>query len=220
MLGVSKPVINAIRSVAFLLDELEEIQINTTVKEAFDSQFAEFTSDMQLLVQDAKDKIDVHIKTAEEHLTQLRTPPPHTEPQMMPLNARSYASVLVNLPAHANPRVAAREGIKARQFALEGLKNSKFSHLDNFQLKDELNNILLDLGPPTGKLRSVTSSRNGATILEADSNEMACWLATDENQHRLCEAIGSNTVFRHRTYNIMALNVESMWSPGELYGAQ
>jgi hypothetical protein len=59
----------------------------------------------------------------------------------------------------------------------------------------------------------VTSSRNGATILEADSDEVARWLATDENQHRLCEAIGSNTVFRHRTYNIMALNVPLALDP-------
>ena len=34
MSGLQKPVINAIRSVAFLLDELEDTQINETVKEA------------------------------------------------------------------------------------------------------------------------------------------------------------------------------------------
>jgi hypothetical protein len=213
MLGVPKQVINAIRSVAFLLDELEETQINTTVKEAFDSQFTEFTSDMQLLIQDAKEKIDVHIKAAEEHLTQLKTPSSQMEPQTMPTNARSYASVLINPPAHANPRVAAREGIKARQFAIEGVKNSKFSHLDNFQLKDELNRIILNLGLSTGKLRSVTSSRNGATILEADNDETARWLATAENQRRICEEIGSNAEFRHRTYNILALNVPLALDP-------
>ena len=159
MLGVPKPVINAIRSVAFLLDELEETQINMTVKEAFDSQITEFTSDMQMLIQDAKEKIDIHIKAAEERLTQLNTPPTPPGNQPAPTShSRSYASVLVNPPAHANPRIAAREGIKARQFAVEGIKDSKFSHLDNLQLKAELNKIFRDLDLPAGGLRSVTSS--------------------------------------------------------------
>ena len=214
MHGVPKPVINAIRSVAFFLDELEETQINLTVKEAFDSQITEFTSDMQMLIQDAKEKIDIHIKATEERLTQLGTPttPPGDQPAPTP-HSRSYASVLVNPPAHANPRIAAREGIKARQFAVEGIKNSKFSHLDNIQLKAELNKIFRDLGLPAGGLRSVTSSRSGSKIIEADSDEMARWLATVENQRKICEEIGSNAEFRTRTYNVLALNVPLILDP-------
>ena len=52
--GLQKPVINAIRSVAFLLGELEETQINETVKEALDSQINEFATDVKLLFEDAK----------------------------------------------------------------------------------------------------------------------------------------------------------------------
>ena len=99
----------------------------------------------------------------------------------------TYASVLINPPAHANPRVAAREGIKARQFAFEGIKNSKFSHLDSTQLKAELNKILIDLGLNTGKIRSVTSARNGSTIVEADNDEAASWFSRPTNQRRLCD---------------------------------
>jgi hypothetical protein len=212
--GLAKPVINAIRAVAFLLDELEETQINTTVKRALDSQITEFTSDMQLLIQDAKEKIDIHIKAAEERLTQHRDTPAQPESQATPtLNTRSYASILINPPAHANPRIAAKEGIKARQFAIEGIKNSKFSHLDNIQLKAELNKILLALGLSSGGLRSVTSSRSGSTIIEAESDDAAKWIATGENQHRICEEIGANTIFRTRTYNIMALNVPLVLDP-------
>jgi hypothetical protein len=114
---------------------------------------------------------------------------------------------LINPPAHANPRIAARECIKARQFAIEGLKNSKFSHLDNLQLKTEFNKIFSELGFPTGSLRSVTSSRVGSTIIEAVDDETARWLATAENQSRICEEIGSNVQFRSRTFNVLALNV-------------
>ena len=137
-----KPVINAIRSVAFLLDELEDTQINLMVKEAFKSQIMEFTSDMKILIEDPKEKIDAHIKASEEKMIQIMTtnltlPISQTKP---PTN--SYASMLINPPAHANQRVAAREGIKARQFAIEGIKNSKFSHLDSAQLKTKLNKLL------------------------------------------------------------------------------
>ena len=73
MAGVQKPVLNAIRSIAFLLEELEETQINGTVKEAFDSQITEFTSDMKMLIlEDAslREKIDEHLKVSEEKIAQ------------------------------------------------------------------------------------------------------------------------------------------------------
>ena len=63
MAGLQKPVINAIQSVAFLLDEIEDTQISTSVKEALDSQIIEFTSDIKLLIENAKDKINKHLKS-------------------------------------------------------------------------------------------------------------------------------------------------------------
>ena len=124
--GVAKPAMNAIRSVAFLLEELEETQINGMVKEAFDSQMTEFSTDMKSLIEDAKDKINNHIKETEGRLTKAMdnaVPQPRT-------NQTSYASVLNTPPPHADPRIAAKEGIKARQFLLEGLASMKFSHTD------------------------------------------------------------------------------------------
>ena len=209
MSGLQKPTINVIRSVAFLLEQMEVTQINETLREALDSQLTELTSDMKILIEDAKEKIDEHVKATEEHLTGLATAlPAHLK---QPTN--SYASVLVNAPAHANPRVAAREGIKARQFLIEGIKNSKFSHLDTLQLKTELNKILSDLDFGQGKVRSITSSRGGGTIIEADNDETASWLAKEVNQRRICDHIGANAEFRTRTFNIIAFNVPLAINP-------
>ena len=66
MTGVTKPVLNAIRSIAFMLEEMEETQISTTVKEALDSQIDAFTLDMKTLIEDAKEKLDGHFKNMEE----------------------------------------------------------------------------------------------------------------------------------------------------------
>ena len=148
MAGVPKQMTNAIRSVAFLLEEMEDTQINTLLREALDVQMTEFTSDFKLLVKDAKERINKHVKISEEHLASSQVPLP-AQPRL-PTN--SYASALINPPAHANPKIAARKGIKARQFLIKGLKESKFSHLDSFQLKTELNKILPELGLPTGKI--------------------------------------------------------------------
>ena len=216
MPGLQKPAINAIRSIAFLLDEMEDLQVNETIREAIDSQMTEFTSDMKLLIEDAKEKIDTHMKTTEERLANIQnyasTSTPTTQARRL-LNPNSYASVLINPPAHANPRVAAREGIKARQFMLEGIKNSKFSHLDTFQLKTELNKIISDLGLTSGKIRSITSSRNGGTVIETDNDEAASWFLITDNQRSLCDKIGSNAEFRTRSFNIIAFNVSLAINP-------
>ena len=212
MAGVPKQVVNAIRSVAFLLDEIEDSQINMTLREALDSQMTEFTSDFKMLVEDAKEKIDEHAKASEKHLASLATPP---LTQARP-SANSYASTLINPPAHANPRVAAREGIKARQFMIQGLKESKLSHLDMSQLKAELNRISSELGLSGGKIRSVVTTRNGGTIVEADSDEAAVWLASSTNQGRICEKIGPKAEFRSGGYNIITFNVPTDINPEEL----
>jgi hypothetical protein len=209
--GVPKQTVNAIRSVAFLLEELEDTQINTTLREALDSQMTEFTSDFKLLVEDAKERIDEHVKATEKRLAS----------QVMPASAQprpttgTYASALINPPAHVNPKVAAREGIKARQFMVSGLNESKLSHLDTFHLKAELNKFLMELGLPTGKIRSVINSRSGGTIVEADSDEVAAWLANGSNQVRLCEKIGPKAEFRTRNYNVIAFNVPTDINPEE-----
>jgi hypothetical protein len=217
MAGIQKPAINAIRSVAFLLEEMEETQINFTVKEAIDSQITEFTYDMKTLIEDAKEKINDHLKIVEDRLSTLpvNPPPQPTQPTQLTHTPGSYASALINPPAHANPKIAAREGIRARQFLIEGIKNSKFSHLDQIQLTTELNKILAEAGLPKGKIRSTVGVRNGGTLIEMDSDEAATWLLRDDNQLKLCNKIGPNIVFKTRVYNVIAFNVSLTINPDD-----
>ena len=155
MLGVQKTVLNALRSVAFMLEEMEDTQINIAVKEVFDSQMTEFTADMKALIIDAREKLDGHFKATEERLT-----------QVINVTGATYASALSTPPPHANLRIAAREGIKARQLLLEGIPDTKFSHTDVFQLKAEINKILGTLGVDKVQIRSVTKLRNGNALVE------------------------------------------------------
>ena len=66
--GAPKQVVNAIRATAFLLEELEEIAINETIRVAFDNHITEFTSDMKALTDDVNTRIDNHLKETIEQL--------------------------------------------------------------------------------------------------------------------------------------------------------
>ena len=120
MAGIPKTATNAIHAVAFLLEELIDTQINVTIKEALDSQITEFSSDMKLLIEDAKEKISDHIKSSTNNTDKISTP--SSGPQQQD---KTYALILINPPVHANPKLAAKEGIKARQFFIERNKRLK-----------------------------------------------------------------------------------------------
>ena len=188
MSGVPKQALNAIRSVAYMIEEMEDTQIHESLRVALDAQMTEFTSDMKLLIEDAREKINDNIKTAEERLNNITAHP--ASQARNPVN--SYASVLVNAPVHANPRIGAKEGIKARQYLIEGVKNSKFSHYDNMQLKNELNSILSNIDDSSGKIRSVNKIRSRGIIIEAENDETANWLSIQDNQ-RLVIVTGMET---------------------------
>lgn len=124
MAGLPKQAINAIRALAFLLEELEELAINKTIRAAFDIQIMEFTSDVKLLIEDANLKIDQHLKEAVEQVTQavkLAHLPLTQNPQVAQTKrltnttntANPYANALINPPPNVNLVLAAKEGIKA-----------------------------------------------------------------------------------------------------------
>jgi hypothetical protein len=209
--GLPKQAINAIRAAAFLLEELEENSVNETVRSAFDSQITEFTSDMKMLVNDVNTKIDAHLNDALEQITKatagIKAPQTTHAPQIASNATPTYASALINPPPHVNPRLAAREGIKARQFQLIGIRETEYGHYDTQQLKAELNKKARELGLKEGKIRSVIAQKDGNLIIEVDSDISAKWYANTSNKVNLCVALGDNVSFRPKLFNVLAFNV-------------
>jgi hypothetical protein len=203
MSGISKTAINAIRSIVFMMEEMEEITINETIKDAFKSQVTEFTSEIKLLIEDAKEKIDSHIKS----ITIPINTQSHNQAQQNRATGGTYAAALINPPSTVNPILAAREGIKARQILLEGIKESTLSRLDTFQLKKELNKILEEAGLDNGRIRSVQNQRDGKTLIEMDNDAAATWIKTQANTDKFCSKIGTKISIKLRQYNIIAFNV-------------
>jgi len=114
MSGIGSSVASAVCSVTLHPEKLKETAINKTVRDTVISQLNELTLN-KTLITDIKDKIDTHMQ---KFSTGAQTGTATLQPSY---GTRTYAEALVNPPSHANPRLAAREAIRARQFMLEGL---------------------------------------------------------------------------------------------------
>jgi len=181
---------------------MEETAINEMVRDMVISQLNELTLDMKTLVTDVKDKIDTHMqKFPTGALTGTATLQPSHGP-------RTYAEALVNPPSHANPRLAAREAIRARQFMLEGLdRESKAGQMGSTQLKAELNRIIGKLGLKGNGIRSALPQKHRGILMEVDDDDAASWMKLDENRAALCSALGPSVMFKARVHNVIAFNV-------------
>jgi hypothetical protein len=110
--------------------------------------------------------------------------------------------------------LAAREGIRARQFMIEGpQRESTIGQMNGIQLKNEFNRILGELSQADNKVRSAVVQRNQGILLEMENNNGAAWMRMTDNCTALCEVIGNNAYFRTRTYNLIAFNVDLMVEP-------
>ena len=202
MANVPKQATNAIRALAFLVDEMEETTINEIVRDAVISQINELTIDVKSLVEDAKEKIDEHITNRTSEIRGNVPAQSATRPQ------RSYAEALVSPPPHADPKLAAREGIRARQFMLEGIEDdSKVSHLNAMQLKSEFNRILDNLGLEGHKVRLAIPQRNKGILFEMENDAAACWMNETSNRITFCKAVSPKATIKPRTYSLIAFNV-------------
>ena len=125
--------------------------ISEVVRDAMLAQVNELTQDMKALVDDAKKKINKHAQLQKNKSDQ-SSPPITTMPGLNQKTQASqahcsYADTLINPPPHTDPKLAAREGIYARQIMLEGInQNSTISKMDSSQLKTELNRIISEVG--------------------------------------------------------------------------
>ncbi|KAF8150045.1 hypothetical protein B0H34DRAFT_666701, partial [Crassisporium funariophilum] len=116
-----KQVKNAVRAVAFLIDKMEEHTIHKAVRDAVNSQLNKFTADLkntktstdshmdgklkELSV--ATDKIADAAKAAADNFAKAAS-----QPHLGGTMARSYSKAPTQAPLHANPRLAARQGIR------------------------------------------------------------------------------------------------------------
>ena len=155
MPGITVAIGKAVRSAALLVEELEEYAIGEMIRDTVNIQLVGVMEDLQLLSSDVKEKIDQKLEESTKEMekytnnlsrivTKLESAATHTTNQPNATagatptynGVKTYAQTLVSPPPHANPKLAAREGIRARQFMLEGvIRESKMGEMNNTQLK-------------------------------------------------------------------------------------
>ena len=82
----------------------------------------------------------------------------------------------------------------------------KFSHMDVFQIKMELNNILGGLGLVDGKIWLISKLHNGGILIEMDSDVATTWLTNQDNQAKFCTKIGQGMQFHTQVHQLIAFN--------------
>jgi len=225
--GVSRPAVNAIRAVAFLLEEVEENALHQTVRESVTVQLNELASDLKDYITDATQRIDSHMESRLEEISEATktlvnkvktsisdNPPPgnHNTGNVAP--PLDYRRALMNPPPHADPRLAAKEGIRIRQFMVEGVtRDSRIGKMTTAEAKKAANKALENAGSGGHKARSVTRQGKEGLLVEMESDDGAAWLKDNKNAKSFCESLGPGLAIKHRPYSVLAFNASTALDP-------
>lgn len=219
-----KQAINAIRSVAFLLEELEVNALHETVRDSVTVQLDTLGNDLKDFVTDTTQRIDDHV---DKKLTELSEATKDLVESVKAAvgstqftggdEAKSldYRRALLRPPPHVDPRLAAKEGIRSRQFLLDGItRDSKIGKSNAVEAKKLVNQALDTAGAPSHKARSALRQNKAGLLVEMETDAGAGWLAEAENIEALCAALGPGISFKQRPYNILAYNAPTTLDPG------
>ncbi|KAF9556385.1 hypothetical protein CPC08DRAFT_641647, partial [Agrocybe pediades] len=159
--GVSGLTMRAIRAAAYLLEELEEKVTATAMRDAVTNQRSYTTEEAKDITEHLKgtitNEIGNQIKAIQEAtktaIEQIQTTiQEHTNTQAQNTTGQpTYSQALRRPPQQqatrdpADPRILAREGIKARQFLLDFPPTSKAHDISTTEIKDTLQKAISKL---------------------------------------------------------------------------
>jgi len=225
---VPTEVSKAIRSVAWLLGELEEetiaLSTRTTINNHLDYLNIETKNLMDEIKINFSDQIDKQLvkfsdattKTIEDKLKQ-------------PVSYRDIASRNVTIPQGTDPRVIAREGIRTRQFVLDFPEDAPIRNLnqeDILKLFNETMELVAnELENGTGRIRSVHKMANKSYLGEFLHDNGAKWFAAPDHTKEFLAALGTKGIgasLKRRNHPMIAyfvplnLNTENLTHISEI----
>jgi hypothetical protein len=186
--GTPLPARNAIRSVAFLMLEMDlNKKVEDIVKEVslkLDREHDKLSSALNALTNEVKEKILDATTSAQESVNEAAkklTNDSETATKSLPLQAPSFSyRDAVTQPADAalqtriDPRVRAREGIRQRQVLVEFPGESMYRHIETARFIERFNRLIKKIdSSATHKVSTITRLRNGGVLLEMSSEEGA-----------------------------------------------
>jgi hypothetical protein len=221
-----KPATNALRAIALLMNELEETALHQTVRDSVTTQINEMGTDLKDFVTDATRRIDEHIeskmaeistatKTLVDSVKETFTALPSAGTNATQVAPQlDYRQALAKPPPHVDPRLAAKEGIKLRQFFLEGAtRETRIGKMSAAETKKAVNQAIEKAGGEGLKARSTTRQSKEGLLVEMETDAGAAWMRTDTNARAFCEALGPGIEIKRRPYNVFAYNVSTAIDP-------
>ena len=223
--GVPMQATNALRSIAFLLNELEENTLHEAVRDSVTVQLNDMGSDLKEFVTDATCWIDKHLENKLSEISEATKtlvdsvkkslndiPPPGSNTGFAP--PLDYRQALVNPPPHVDPRLAAKEGIKLRQFLVEGVtRDSRIGKMSAAEAKKTVNEAIGKAGGDGLKARSALRQNKSGLLVEMETDAGAAWLTIHANARSLCDALGPNLNVKQRSYNVFIYNASTALDP-------
>ncbi|KAF8817021.1 hypothetical protein BYT27DRAFT_6955985, partial [Phlegmacium glaucopus] len=205
---IPREAVEAIRAAAYMLDELDEGAIAATARDAVNDQLAYMNDELKTLtghfLTTMENEMGKHLATVTEATKGLAS-----------TTAKSYKEALLGnnpAPVNADPRILAREGIKARQFLLDFPADSDTRELSQVDIVKRFNEAIVGAGgsATVHKIRSVERLANKGLLGEFLTDEGAKWFAQQNKFDDFVTALGTlgrGACIKKRSHPIIAYYV-------------
>ena len=226
MAGVPGLARRAMRAAAYLMEEMDTDAIATVTRDAVVEQMTYITEELKSMTEHIKltitEEIGNQVRAIEEATAAAAA---HTkkisDEAATKQQGMSYKEALGKQPDHerqADPRIVAREGIKARQFLMDFPADSPVQKMSMVELLEKCKEALKQAcgDEEHHELRAAERLANKGILAEFMTDEGAKWLKIEDNADRLFLAMGANGTgaqWKRRMHNVIAYYVPITFTP-------
>ncbi|KAF8813547.1 hypothetical protein BYT27DRAFT_7084352 [Phlegmacium glaucopus] len=206
---IPREAMQAIRAAAYLLEEIEETAIAATAREAVNDQLTYMNDELKTMTDHFSTMLQREMEEQFESLTTVTK-------DLAAVPSKSFKDALLggNLTPGPNidPRILAREGIKARQFLVDFSIDLGIRDLSQSDLVKKFNEAILEAGgnATVHRIRSVERLANNGILEEFLTDDGAKWLAQSNHADAFIAAfglLGVGTSIKKRNHPIIAYYV-------------
>ncbi|KAF8198990.1 hypothetical protein BJ912DRAFT_807639, partial [Pholiota molesta] len=211
-----RAVVSAIQAAATLLEDMADDGLKTMICDAVLSEVNSMAEDLQSTLADFTTKLSAKVTQHAQTLSQVARPAAAQIPTPAP-----YRDALMGPPMDVNPRVPAKEGIRARQLLVDFPKESDVHQMSQQEILKLFNVALAKTEIPKdcGRVRMVERLSNKGILGEFTTDAAAKWFAIKDNADSFLTALGASAggaVVRARHYNVVAYFVPITANPDDL----
>ena len=228
MAGVTRLARRAMRAAAYLMEEMDTEAIATATRDAVVEQMSYITEEMKSMTEHIKTTIEAEVGkqvraiegATAAAVTQAKRA---SEEAAMKPQGMSYRDAAEKRPEHerqADPRIVAREGIKARQLLMDFPADSPIHKISVTEILGKCKEAMKQAcgNGAQHELRAAERLANKGILVEFSTDNGAKWLRLEDNADRLFLAMGANGAgaqWKHRMYNVIVYYVPIIFSPND-----